>query len=80
MNKNHKTTQFCLNDFLFHTNVFTIEALYTPETQSSDSKKYCLFYFFIRSTGMVLSALHSQTNTATFLVLTFGLYIYMYIL
>ena len=47
------------------------------ETHSSDSKKFCLFYFFIRSTGMVLSAPHFQTNTATFLVLTFGLYIYI---
>ena len=47
------------------------------ETQSSDSKN-CLFYFFIRSTGMVLSALHLQTNTATFLVLTFGIYTYIY--
>ena len=27
MNENHKTTQFCLNDFLFHTHVFAIEAL-----------------------------------------------------
>ena len=27
MNENHKTTQFCLNDFLFHTNVFAIDAL-----------------------------------------------------
>ena len=48
------------------------------ETQSSERKKFCLFYFFIPSTGMVLSALHSQTNTVTFLVLTFGLYIYIY--
>ena len=38
---------------------------------------FCLFYFFIRSTGMALSALYFQTNTATFLVLTFGLYIYI---
>ena len=37
---------------------------------------YICIYIYIY---MVLSALHFQTNTANFLVLTFGLYIYMYI-
>ena len=36
-------------------------------------------WWFIYKYGMVLSALHSQTNTATFQVLNFGLHIHIYI-
>ena len=55
MNENHKTTQFCLNDFLFHTNVFTIEALQVCHFKTSTLNIQQLFHFEVEQHVLLTS-------------------------